>query len=123
VNSYFAAGLEGWRAHHSGVSHLASSNRRLQRTIEARVARARRILLTPVRGDANCAKRLHMNSYLQQLVRRFGDYSVEQLISVIEQRLKAAVGTVYVGDLLGIADAVVEVTGRRHKREHGKAAA
>ena len=110
VDRYFAHGLEGWRAHHSGVSHLAATNPNLQRAIQASVTRARKIVLSPVRKNGSDAKRLHMNGYLQQLVRRFGEHSVDMLAAEVEQRLDVALGTVYIGDLLAIADAVFSHT-------------
>ena len=82
-----------------------------------RVSRARKLLLSPARTNGKRPTRLHMNSYLQELVSRFGRYSVEELILKVERRLKQAVGTVYVGDLLAIADAVLPLPIRHRRRE------
>ena len=123
IDSYYAHGPDGWRAYHSGFSHLAPKDAKLQRNIEASVSRARRILLAPVRGGAVKSKRLHMNGYIQQLIGRFGSHSFEELLVKVQERLGAAVGTVYVGDLLGIADAVLSVGPPQRKRDPGAAAA
>jgi DNA (cytosine-5)-methyltransferase 1 len=112
IESYFADGLEGWRAAHSGVEHLANGNPALQKRLPKCIARVRRLLL--VRGAAGAVqiKRLHMNSYLQRLARRFGSFSVDQLMSHLQTQAGRPLGTVYVGDLLAIADAFL----LRHRR-------
>jgi DNA (cytosine-5)-methyltransferase 1 len=108
VDGYFARGLDGWRAFHTGVAHLAASNPRLREKMRMGIERVRRLLLSPVRtgGDAT-AKRLHMNAYLQQLIDNFGKYSVDELTARVETHVGGALGTVYVGDLLAIAEAVL----------------
>ena len=52
-----------------------------------------------------------MNSYLKKLIRRFGKYSVTELIHNVERKLNIHLGTVYVGDLLAIADVVSKARG------------
>ena len=111
IDSYFANGLEGWRAAHSGVEHLADGNPRLRKRLHKYVARVRRLLLVRRSAGAVQINRLHMNSYLRRLVRYFGSYSVDQLMSKLQKQIGKPLGTVYVGDLLAIADAVLS---RRH---------
>lgn len=113
IDGYFAAGLDGWRAHHSRLDHIA--DQKLLRRIEKNIARVRRVLLAPIkehRGKGS-PKRLHMNSYLLGLIARFKDYPVYELIEEVETRLSTGVGTVYIGDLLAIADAVIPATDAR----------
>jgi DNA (cytosine-5)-methyltransferase 1 len=106
IDSYYASGLEGWRAAHSNVNHLANGSVVLQKCIQRCIARVRRLVI--VQRSANYARgnRLHMNSYLRQLVRRFGRYSVDQLMAKLQKQVGKPLGTVYVGDLLAIADAL-----------------
>jgi hypothetical protein len=50
-----------------------------------------------------------MNEYLRSLIqeKRFGRFSVRELIAMVEQELGRGIGTVYVGDLLAICDSVL----------------
>lgn len=111
VDGYFAHGLDGWRAFHSPLAHLAPHDSRLREAIERNIHRVRRILLSPARnGESGVVTRLHMNGYLRDLVKRFGRRSVDQLMIAVEKKVRASVGTVYVSDLLAIADAVLSKT-------------
>jgi DNA (cytosine-5)-methyltransferase 1 len=106
VNGYFANGPDGWRAFHSRLDELAKSNPRLTREIQQKVARVRELLLSPAKAAESAEPRLHMNRYLRGLIRRFGRYSVDELITSVETSMSTRIGTVYIGDLLAIADAV-----------------
>jgi DNA (cytosine-5)-methyltransferase 1 len=111
VDGYFAHGPDGWRAFHSGLEHLAGGSERMKGQIRRAVAKSRRLLLAHgKRRPASGPKRLHMNGYLRDLIQRFGEHSVAGLISKVETHLGASVGTVYVGDLLAVADVVLKST-------------
>jgi hypothetical protein len=110
VTSFERGGVEGWRAYHTSVEHLTSDP-----TLAARL----RAAISAVR-EADCgtpasnslpklegSSRVHMNHRLQALITRFGDYSVDDLLELAEQRLQTGVGTVYVGDLLAICDELI----------------
>lgn len=114
INQYYAYGLDGWRAYQTGLDHLAPNDPRLSKAIRSQVAKARKLLTKRV--DAAASKRLHMNAYLRRLIKRFSNYSTDSLRSEIEDKLGVNLGTVYVGDLLAIADAVLQQAGRIKKR-------
>ena len=125
VDGYFKGGLDGWRAFHSSLDHLASYDPKIQVKIARKIERVRRILLTPRKesGGAESPKRLHMNAYLRDLVRDFETFSVDELISEVERVLGSSLGTVYVGDLLAIADIVLHRTAHEDDaKEHANAA-
>lgn len=112
VEGYFHEGLEGWRAFHSPLEHLARDDARRQESIRRNVQRVRKILLSPARKEeAGASARLHMNGYLRELIKRFGNRSVEEFIQAVEKAAGASIGTVYVGDLLAIADAILPKRG------------
>ena len=108
INGYFFDGLNGWRAYHTSIEALQLNDPELNRKINKAIVRARRTLLFPSKKNGKPQPkdplRLHMNSYLVKLIRRFGKYSVDGLIARVEKKLKTLLGTVYVGDLLAIAD-------------------
>jgi DNA (cytosine-5)-methyltransferase 1 len=116
VEGYFADGAEGWRAFHSRHDQLASGNRNLEQAIHRKVARARRLLLSPTKTAQTPELRLHMNGYLRDLIAQFGRLSVAQLIEIVETWIDGRIGTVYVGDLLAIADAVFSQPYRAPRR-------
>lgn len=122
VDGYVRSGLEGWRAYHTPIDYIQANDVRLTRRIKESVTRVRRTLLSPaVSGselDRTTAVRLHMNSYLLRLITTFGRFSVADLIREVEDKLGAPIGTVYVGDLLAIADAVL--AGEAPKRKRGR---
>ncbi|HUR42436.1 MAG TPA: DNA cytosine methyltransferase [Verrucomicrobiae bacterium] len=108
VEGYFRHGLEGWRAHHSGLAHLAGNNPEAEQRLNAAVKKSRQLVMAPKKSGATTeTNRLHMNAYLRGLVSRFGDHSVTSLMKTVEARAGLSVGTVYVGDLLAIADVVL----------------
>ena len=114
INGYFARGLDGWRAYHKPVEQLPVGNLRLSNQLKRAISRVRRTLLSQsISGEGKTRKsvRLHMNSYLKKLIRRFGKYSVTELIHNVERKLNIHLGTVYVGDLLAIADVVSKARG------------
>jgi DNA-cytosine methyltransferase len=120
IDGYIQSGLEGWRAYHTPIEHIQSDDQ-LTRRIKESVTRVRRTLMSPAvkAADAQSATpvRLHMNGYLLKLVKRFGQFSVAELIRQVEDELSESIGTVYVGDLLAIADAVLAGKPSKPKRE------
>jgi DNA (cytosine-5)-methyltransferase 1 len=106
IDGYFTGGLDGWRAFHSSFDHLAKGNPRVKIKIAQKIARARKILLSPRKEQdtADTPKRLHMNAYLRNLVQNFGTLSVEELITKVERVAGTSLGTIYVSDLLAVAD-------------------
>lgn len=120
VDAYVLHGLEGWRAYHTPIEHIQSKDVQLTRRIKDSVTRVRRTLMTPAAKGSDAQgtpMRLHMNSYLLRLVKKFGQFSVADLIREVEDKLGSSIGTVYVGDLLAIADAVLVVEPTNQKRE------
>lgn len=107
IDGYFARGLDGWRAFHSSLGHLAGDNEKIRLDIAKKIASARKVLLEPHRGNVGWSKRLHMNGYLLKLIRRFGHLSVDQLTTQLEGVLGTGLGTIYVGDLLALSDVVL----------------
>jgi DNA (cytosine-5)-methyltransferase 1 len=108
IDGYFVDGLDGWRAYHTSIEALQLNDPELSLRIKKAIVRARRTLLSPSKkngkAESNDPLRLHMNSYLVKLIGRFRNYSVAGLIARVEKKLKTLLGTVYVGDLLAIAD-------------------
>jgi DNA (cytosine-5)-methyltransferase 1 len=111
VDGYFRQGLDGWRAYHTPIDQIPSQTSAQTAEIKKAVNRVRRTLLSPPKknfcGEPNGGSRLHMNNYLLTLIGRFGNLSVADLIWEVEDKLAASIGTVYVGDLLAIADVVL----------------
>jgi|GEM_PF-206818 len=111
VDGYFREGLDGWRAYHTPIHQIRSRTPAQTAEIKKAVNRVRRTLLSPPKknfcGEPNGGSRLHMNNYLLTLIGRFGNLSVADLIWEVEDKLAASIGTVYVGDLLAIADVVL----------------
>lgn len=110
VDGYVEYGLDGWRAYHTPIEQIAGYDGVLIEKMREAVRKARRINVKPSRnGLANgeLPKRLYMNDYLLDLISRFGDKSVWQIIDETEVMLGYGVGTVYVGDLLAIYSVVL----------------
>lgn len=109
IDGYFAGGLDGWRAFHSSFERFAGDDPDVRAKIAQRIARVRKVLLThrKLNSDSASPKRLHMNAYLRDLIYDFGKLSVAELITKIEGIFNVSVGTIYVGDLLAIADALL----------------
>jgi hypothetical protein len=109
IDGYFVGGLNGWRAFHSSFNYLSGYAPKRYLEITRRIERVRRILLTPGKesNSAVSPKRLHMNAYLRSLIGIFGKRSVDDLITEVEQNLDLGIGTVYVSDLLAMADVVL----------------
>jgi len=109
VDGYFVDNLNGWRAFHSSLQHIAIDKPRIHALIARRIRRVRKVLLAlPTEtGRPASVTRLYMNSYLQSLISKFGEFSVDDLIAEVERELGSPIGTVYIGDLLAIADAVL----------------
>jgi DNA (cytosine-5)-methyltransferase 1 len=122
IDGYFAGGLDGWRAFHSPIDHLGGSDQKLREKIVQGIVRVRKILLVPRREENGNGhiKRLHMNAYLQELIRIFGERSVAGLMAEVERALDLSIGTVYVGDLMAIADAVLARTNPGNAIQMGK---
>lgn len=116
VDGYFADGLDGWRAYHTSVMHITQNRPELQEKIQNALTLVRRTLLVPAgsKGALTQHKRLYMNRYLLNLIDRFGNRSVAQLIMEAEAVLGCSLGTVYVGDLLAICDVVLDEFNDNH---------
>lgn len=111
VDGYFAYGLEGWRAYHTPLTRMAGNNSGLIEDIKNAITKVRQVNLTLTDNGAGThtqPKRLYMNEYILTLIECFGDWSVDELITKVEDKLENGVGTVYVGDLLAICDVVLE---------------
>lgn len=111
VDGYFAYGLEGWRAYHTPLTRMAGNNSGLIEDIKNAITKVRQVNLTLPDNDTSVdtqPKRLYMNEYILKLINRFGDWSVDELITKVEDKLENGIGTVYVGDLLAICDVVLE---------------
>jgi DNA (cytosine-5)-methyltransferase 1 len=111
IDGYFNLGLEGWRAYHTPVDAIKSKDSIPTSRIKTAVDRVRRTLLSRRRNGQPASNgstaRLHMNGYLSTLIKRYSKLSVADLICEVEQELEHSLGTVYVADLLAIADVVV----------------
>lgn len=104
VSDYRSGGLEGWRAYHTPLDRSGIDDRR-RADIEEAIAHVRAGAVVTAGGGI--PSRPHMGPALRALIRRHGDVSVNELI----RRVEAAgfrLGTVYVGDLLVIADRILE---------------
>ncbi len=111
VDRYYSDGLDGWRAHHTRLDASSELDPKLLEKINRATVRVRKTLLAPTKNNSITQeefKRLYMNSYLVTLIKRFGNYSVEELIDLVEAKLKTGIGTVYLGDLLALCDVVKE---------------
>ncbi len=107
VDGYVEAGLDGWRAYHTTPERIAGGTPELAERIKEAIVKVRQIQQEPSTNgmiSGTSPKRLYMNDYLLQLVKRFGDRSVSELIEEVNRCLGHSVGTVYVGDLLAIRD-------------------
>lgn len=110
VDGYFSSGLDGWRAYHTSLDGHPQISAKLARRIKRATTRVRRTLLAPSQNGAKSGsrpKRLHMNHYLIELIKRFSKNSVDELLAKVEKKLGTSVGTVYVADLLAICDVVL----------------
>lgn len=111
VNAYFESGIDGWRAYHTSLEGNNQLDRKMAKKIKKATLRARKTLLAPTKngnGGGKNPKRLHMNRYLLNLIDRFGDRSVSELITAVEEKLGTGIGTVYVGDLLAMCDVILQ---------------
>lgn len=110
VDGYFAEGLNGWRAYHTPLERIANYDEVLVAELEESTNKIRGWDLKPAsNGTSNgqAHKRYHMNEYLVSLKERFKDLSVAELIGLVEVELGHGIGTIYVDDLLAIADVVL----------------
>jgi hypothetical protein len=106
ITGFLMAGLEGWRAYHTNASGVVTDEAKVARRIKVATARIRKAS-SENRVAHNGNKRLHMNDYLLTLQKRFGRFSVHELIAKVERKLGRGIGTVYVEDLLAICDVVL----------------
>jgi DNA (cytosine-5)-methyltransferase 1 len=106
ISGFLNNGLEGWRAYHTSVADVLVDNPELAARVKTATLQVR-TASSEIRLAQNGNKRLHMNDYLLGLQKQFGQDSVRELISQTERRLGRRIGTVYVGDLLAIADVVL----------------
>jgi hypothetical protein len=104
LRDYRAGGLEGWRAYHTPLES-SGIDARLRAEIEDAIAHVRAGAVVTTAGVP--PSRPHMGPGLRALIRRHGDLSVNELIRQVEAA-GVRLGTVYVGDLLVIADRVLE---------------
>lgn len=110
VDGYYAEGLNGWRAYHTPIVGIANCNEELAQRLQQKVDAVRVFDLQPYRNGGNDGdehKRYHMNAYLVKLKNCYGHLSVAALIALVEERLGYGIGTVYVDDLLAVADVIV----------------
>jgi len=111
IAGYRRTGVDGWRAYHTSLQHVAGGDERLQRRLERAVARVR---------DAHLAvsptHRPHMNAYVRHLAERYRRLSVRRLIDKIARERGIRVGTVYVADLLALADVLLDDRRPRQSR-------
>lgn len=105
IDGYRAIGPEGWRAYHTSLAAIFGNDRTLLRRVQRAVDRVRHVELHM--GEEG-ARRPHMNRYLRSLIKRFGHESVETLIARIRHECGIDVGTVYVSDLLAMADVLLK---------------
>jgi DNA (cytosine-5)-methyltransferase 1 len=120
VNAYFESGIDGWRAYHTSLEGNARLDPKIAKKIKKATLRARKTLLAPTKngnGGGNYPKRLHMNRYLLNLIDRFGNHSVSELITAVEEKLGTGIGTVYVGDLLAMCDVIIQNESREAREE------
>jgi DNA (cytosine-5)-methyltransferase 1 len=99
IADYDARGADGWRAYHTPVARLVDDSE-LERQLDGAIALAR--AATTKHASANGT-----GDELDRLLARFGQTSVNGLF----ERLGDAgfpVGTMYVGDLLAVADVLLE---------------
>jgi DNA (cytosine-5)-methyltransferase 1 len=119
IDGFYAEGLDGWRAYHASVDRIVQNSPHLAGDVKNALRKARRTLLKPSQnrdGSQPKHKRLHMNRYLLRLAEHFRDYSVTSLTAEVENVLGYTVGTVYVGDLLAIADVALGVYIHRKRK-------
>lgn len=110
IAGFLVAGLDGWRAYHTTVKRVVADKKELMQKIEQAMAQVRQA------SAENGNKRLHMNDYLLGLQRKFGQYSVRELIVKTEKKLGHGIGTVYVGDLLAICGVVLDNKPKRQSK-------
>jgi site-specific DNA-cytosine methylase len=110
ITGYRRTGAEGWRAYHTSLDHMAGGDARVLARLEHAVAKVRDAHLGVEEG-----RRPHMNAHVRRLAAIYGRLSVRQLIEKIKRETDVQVGTVYVADLLAIADVLLR-RGRQHRR-------
>ncbi len=98
IADYEGAGAEGWRAYHTPTDRLVSDP--VQR-------KALREAVRKVRRPAAVGGP-RVNRSLRQLIERFGDESVNELIQRLRTHVGVDPGTVYVGDLLAVCSVLLE---------------
>ena len=104
IADYESGGLEGWRAYHTPLDR-SGIDEVLRSEIDEAIAHVRAGAVVMTQGGT--PSRPHMGPALRALIRRQGNLSVNEII----QRVEAAgfsLGTVYVDDLLVIADRTLE---------------
>ncbi len=110
VEGFFHDGPDGWRAYHTPLAALAGEDDALLAKLQGAVDKIRGHDDLDETTDGECSdnSRPHMNRYLRQLIVRYKDQSVDELIEQASKRLGRDVGTVYVGDLLALCHALSE---------------
>lgn len=128
IEGFYREGVEGWRVYHTPVSRLAGDDPEVLTRLEIAVERVRaRGRDESVESDTNGhhpgeagaakdSRRDFENPYLRSLIERYSGYTVWDLVDAAQSRLSGGVGTVYLGDLLAICDALdvppLEIDGR-----------
>jgi hypothetical protein len=120
VLDFQRSGLEGWRAYHTSPDRIFAHNPELKRSVKIAIKKIRK-RSPKYKLAQNGNKRSHMNEYLRKLIegRKFGNFSVRELIAKVEKKLGTGIGTEYVGDLLAICDVVLS---RKQKAKRSRRA-
>lgn len=108
---YRRQGFDGWRAYHTSVEAIARDDPKLRVRLRNAVERARHAHI----ASHSSEHRPHMNVYVRRLAQRFGSLSVRRLIARLAAERDIRVGTVYVADLLAIADVALSRPNREQK--------
>jgi DNA (cytosine-5)-methyltransferase 1 len=110
AEEYSKAGPDGWRAYHTPLERLSNGDSGLHPRLVASVTAAREPGDFP--PDGKFTKRPDVGPRLRSLIESLGGFSVNSLKSrLLEEGFD--VGTVYVGDLLAIADVLLQGDARR----------
>jgi hypothetical protein len=106
VSDFRRGGADGWRAYHTAVDRLTADA-----AFAARLVAAVEAVRMPDDHDeqtetSTSSFRPHMSERLRQLIARFRDLSVSDLLALAENCLGVGVGTLYLQDLLAICGEV-----------------
>lgn len=102
VDRYATGGPEGWRAYHTSLSALSGGDAATLERLREAVEEVRQ----PDLDQEGQQARPHMNAVVRHLLTRYGNLSVTELKRIVRDA-GVDVGTVYVADLLAIADVLL----------------